>query len=325
MRKLLKLSAIFLEHASVRVEVPEDPNELEALLLRAYQAGRDRWPNVLLPEEEFIRHWTQRLPAEFEGLPLAQVIEETVLPDLYLACACLRDDDDSEALAVFEEQYIARLPALLGKPKLPEDVLDELKQTVRIQVLVGTGGSKPDLDRYRGLGTLESWIKIVASRQLGKQSTPTRFAHEEDAHAMLEALPAPEDPYFDTLKRRYFPQLVQALGEAFSSLSPDQRHLLRLHFRSRLSTTKIAALLGVNQSTSWRQIAKALEAVYAEMKRRLQERYNLSTHDFESLVNALRSQLDMSISQLLGKNDAEDDDGEEKEKEKEDKEEEEKE
>lgn len=303
MSEPFELSAIFLEHAAVRVAIPNGPGEFEGLLLCACETGRGDLQRVNLTNEEFIRHLAQRLHKKFEGAPLAQVFEKLALADLYLACACLKPDP--EALNRLDREYLTRLAELLTNSRLSQDALAEIRQLVWIQIVVGTGKSKPELAAYRGLGSLRRWIQIVASHLVRKQGAPSQVTPYEDAQAVIEGLPAPDDPEFDALKRSHLPELLEAMSGAFSTLSPKQRYLLRLHFRDRLSTIKIAQLHGVNQSTIWRDIKGALDAVHEEMKRQLQERLRLSTHDFESLVNALRSQFNLSISQILAERSAE--------------------
>lgn len=306
MKHLLRLSTIYREHASVHVAVPDDPDEFESLLLRAYETARGKWQPAVLPsegngakdQEDFTRFLAQRLHVKFAGVPLAQMLKDLALTDLYLAYACLRHEP--KALEMLDHDYLANLPTLIRDSRGSQDEINELRQMVRVQILVGPGRPKPELAEYKGTGPLRKWIQMVAAHLVRKLNAPSRrMTPREDADALIEALPAPDDPVVDALRKRHLPHILEALVHAISTLSPDQRHLLRLHFRDRLSTSKIALLYGVNQSTIWRDIKKALDAVYTEMKRNMQERLNLSTHDFTSLVNALRSQFDMSISQIL--------------------------
>ncbi len=300
MKHLLRLSTIYREHASVHVAVPDDADEFESLLLRAYEKARGQWQLEMLPsdQEDFIRFLAQRVHMKFAGVPLAQMLKELALADLYLAYACLRHEP--KALDMLDREYLANLPALSRDSRSSQDELNELRQLVRVQILVGGGSARPELAGYKGTGSLRKWIQMVAAHLARRRNAPSRrMTPREDADALIEALPAPDDPVIDSLRKRHLPQILEALIHAISTLSPEQRHLLRLHFRDRLSTSKIALLYGVNQSTIWRDIKKALDAVYTELKRHMQERLNLSTHDFVSLVNALRSQFDMSISQIL--------------------------
>jgi RNA polymerase sigma factor (sigma-70 family) len=66
-----------------------------------------------------------------------------------------------------------------------------------------------------------------------------------------------------------------AVREAFATLSPRQRYLLRLHFIDRLSTAEMGKLYSVDQSTVSRWLRSARQAVFEETKRRLMERRRL--------------------------------------------------
>jgi RNA polymerase sigma-70 factor len=63
-------------------------------------------------------------------------------------------------------------------------------------------------------------------------------------------------------------------------------------------------LFGKDQSTISRWLKDVRERVYEETKRRLQERLRLSSQEFESLMSAIQSKFDVSLSQLLGQGEA---------------------
>ncbi|WP_224365486.1 RNA polymerase subunit sigma-70 [Hyalangium versicolor] len=298
MEESLKLAVTFLEHASVRVAVPGDGVELEGVLLRAWETARGPWPQVALPAELFVKHLARHLPETSDGNPLATVLEELALADLYLACACVQQVP--EAVEAMERHCLAKLPGLMGYLKLPDAVLDDVCQMVRIQLLLGSSEAGPRLADYTGRGALLSWVRVIAVRLALKQAPPGRAAPEDGLLSALEALPSPEtDAELDLVKRRYRPMFLQAIRESFDALSSEQRHLLRLHVIDRLPTTRLGPLFGVDQSTVSRWIIRAREAVYEETKRRLKERLRLSSREFDSLTDAIDSQLDLSLSQLL--------------------------
>jgi RNA polymerase sigma-70 factor, ECF subfamily len=103
----------------------------------------------------------------------------------------------------------------------------------------------------------------------------------------------------ELIKRRYRREFRQALYEAFAELSSEQRYQLRLHFIEKLSTTEMGAMFYVNQSTVSRWLKNARRAVHEGTKRRLQERLGLSSNEFTSLLNAIESQLELSVSQVF--------------------------
>jgi len=300
MREPLKLAVTFLDDSLVRAAVPGDSAEIEGLLRRAWETGRGPWPQVVLRAEVFVPHLIQRLPEARAGSLLVPLLEQLALADLYLACACVHGVP--AAIETLERHYLAKLPALLGYLKLPAAMLDDVCQRVRIHLLLGTTDAGPRLAEYTGRGALLSWIRVIAARMAlkHKQGTSVRERPDENVLAALEALPAPGlDVEFDLIKRRYHREFRQAVREAFAALSSEQRHLLRLHLVDRLSTTEMGPLFRVNQSTISRWIKSARQAVYEETKRRLQERLGLSSHEFESLLADLESQLDLSLSQVL--------------------------
>jgi RNA polymerase sigma-70 factor, ECF subfamily len=299
MEKEPNLTKIFLEHSPVRVGMPADAAEFETQLRCAWEVGRDPWPQVALSADVFVRHLAERMPEDGAGIPLARLLEQVALGDLYLACACVHQVPAS--IEMLESHYLAKLPALLGNPKLPEMVVDDVRQAVRIHLLVGTNGSGPQIAEYKGRGALLSWIRVVAVRMTLKLGGSIReTVPDENLIAALEAMPVPgAGTEFEFVKRRHRHEFRRAMYEAFAELSGEQRYRLRLHFIDRLSTTEMGALFRVNQSTVSRWLKRARQAVHEGTKRRLQERLGLSSKEFTSLLNAIESQLDLSLSQVF--------------------------
>lgn len=281
--------------------------EIEVLLRRAWEIGHGRWPHVELPSDVFARHLSRLLPEASAESPLAPLIEQLALEDLYLACACVHGVPS--AIETLEREYLAKLPGLLGHIKLPSaTTLDDVCQMVRTHLLLPTDKAVPRIAEYTGRGALMSWIRVVAVRMALRQRASDRETPEENRLAALEALPAPgPDAEFDLIKRRYHREFRQATREAFASLPSEQRHLLRLHFIERLPTTRLGPLFGVDQSTVSRWLKSARQAVYEETKRLLKERLGLSSHDFESMLADIESRFDVSLSQVLGEEEDEED------------------
>jgi RNA polymerase sigma-70 factor len=292
------LTQVFLEHAPAHAVAPADMAAVETQLHGAWEAGRAPWPGVDLPADAFVRHLAERLPRDGVASPLALLLGQLALSDFYLACACVRGVP--EAVEMLERHYLARLPALMGHLKVPGLVLDDVLQWVRIHLLMGTTGAGPQLAEYTGRGGLLSWIRVIATRGALRQGAPLRTTPTENVIVALEALPA-EEPSVDLelFKRRYSREFRQAMYESFAALSSEQRYHLRLHFVERLSTTEMGALFRVNQSTVSRWLKSARRAVYEETKRRLRERLGLSSREFTSLVAAIESQVDLSLSQVF--------------------------
>jgi len=278
---------------------PQGNAEFESLLLRAWEAGRRRWPKVDLPAEVFIRHLTGLLPKPRAERPLASLLTQLDLEGLYLACACV--NDVPAAGEMLEQHYMAKLPGLLGYLKLSEAMLDEVCQWVRTQLLVRTPEAPPRLAEYTGRGALMIWMRVIAVRMALKQGASVREIADGNGLSAVADLPAPgEDAELALIKSRYRQEFRQAVREAFAALSDEQRYLLRLHFIEGLPTTRMGTLFGKDQSTISRWLKDARQKVYEETKRRLQERLYLSSQEFESFMSAIKSNFDVSLGQLLG-------------------------
>jgi RNA polymerase sigma-70 factor, ECF subfamily len=301
MSQVHALAATFLAHTKTRFVTPsqEDLAALDALLLRTWEEAHARWPSVMLPPERFAAHVAGCLPASSATAPLAPLVSALSLPDLYLACACLQDVP--AAHEAFERNFLARLPERLRSLKLPDAVIDEVRQRVGMKLLVASAGHAPGIGDYTGRGALMSWVVVIAGRIANKLRAQEKPAPDDDAEALFRALPGQGlDPELDVMKRRHHDAFRQAVREAASTLSDEDRHLLRLHFADRLSTYEMAPLFRVNQSTVSRWLKRVQQHVYAETRRRLQDRLGLSTEDFQSFIAFVDSQLDLTLSQLLG-------------------------
>jgi RNA polymerase sigma-70 factor len=287
----------------------QDSAKCEELVRRAWEAVRHRWKQVDLPEDVFIRHVLRLLPTVCQEYTLKSLLEKYDLEGLYLACACVNGVPN--AANALEQDYMAHLPAPLRSLRLSEAMLDEVCQKVRMHLLVGTPRGGPRLATYTGSGGLMSWMQVIATRMALKLGASVRETPDDNALAAMEDLPAPgTDPEMALLKSRYRRQFSQAVREAFAAL-PNERYLLQLHFIERLPTTKMAPLFDKDQSTISRWLKDAREAIYWETKRRLKDRLQLTTQEFESLMETIRSRFDVSLSQIL--NDQDGDEGEDEE------------
>lgn len=294
------LVATLLAHTQARLVPPTEAEAaaLEALLVRAWEDGRARWPGVALPAGRFVTHLAQRLSEAGPGGPIPALLEDLSLEELYLACACL--EGMASAHEAFERSYLAQLPAKLRGLRQPEALVDDVCQLTRVKLLVATPESAPKIGKYTGKGALLSWVVVTAVRIANKLRESGKPMPEEDPEELIKMLPGQGvDPELDTMKRRHQADFLQALHEAAVTLSAHERHLLRLHFADKLSTYELASLFRVNQSTVSRWLKSARQQVYEETLRRLKERLGLSTLGIKSFLGLVDSQLDLRISQLL--------------------------
>src|SRR5262249_40370957 len=110
-----------------------------------------------------------------------------------------------------------------------------------------------------------------------------------------------EDPELDYIKAQYRGDFASALREAFSDLSADERAMLRFYLIDKLNIAEIGSLFGKSRATIGRRIVDSREKVLEGTKRRLKERLRVPSVELDSLIAALHSQIELSLSQVLGK------------------------
>ncbi|WP_240360508.1 sigma-70 family RNA polymerase sigma factor [Pyxidicoccus caerfyrddinensis] len=292
MEQVPELVETFLSHTQVRFAPPtaKEAAALDALLVRAWEEARAQWPTVTLPVSRFVIHLAERLPPINPVGPIGPLVASLSLAELYLTCACLQGM--ASAHEAFERNYLARLPVKLRSLRQPDAMIDDVCQITRVKLLVATPESAPRIGDYTGKGALLSWVLVTAGRIASKLRASEKPAPDDSSEELLQVLPGQGiDPELDVMKRRHHEAFRQAVREAASTLSPHDRHLLRLHFANQLTTYELGSLFRVNQSTVSRWLKSARQHVYEETRSRLQERLGLSTLGFKSFLAFIGSQL----------------------------------
>ncbi|ATB38977.1 hypothetical protein CYFUS_004416 [Cystobacter fuscus] len=116
-------------------------------------------------------------------------------------------------------------------------------------------------------------------------------------------------------ERRFMDDFHQALSDVLDGLPKEQRRLLWHYYVKRLTAIELGKKIGEDQLTVSRRLELAREAVYEKTKCLLKERLPLDSTEFESLLAVIESNLDVSISQILGEMDDEDDETDDDDKE----------
>src|SRR5204863_6073946 len=79
--------------------------------------------------------------------------------ELYLVAACVAQRP--EAIAAFEKRFLAGLTTNVGRVALSHDQADELRQQLRVALLIG---EQPKIGTFRGQGPLGAWVQVCAVR-----------------------------------------------------------------------------------------------------------------------------------------------------------------
>ena len=264
-------------------------DDLQPLFDAAWTAARQAWPTVSVPRSEFAAYVAVRLPAD--EAPEA-VLARLRIADLYLACGCARGD--RAAISLFEQHVLGE--AYYLKRSDPA-VADEVIQRLRVRLLVAEDGGAPEIVKYKGSGALGGWIRTVSARMVQDLRRSERWhlqvdeAHEQDLHTT--------DPEMRHLKQQYASELAEALRQVLSELEATERNVLAMHYLDGLSSDAVAQLLRVDGSTVRRRISKLRQRILDECRALLAARLKVSVASCDSLIGALRSDLDTSIARLL--------------------------
>jgi RNA polymerase sigma-70 factor (ECF subfamily) len=268
---------------------------LEARLSELWTSGRAAWPGIDVGATDFVRHLADRLPGEG---PILELLAGVRGDDLYLACACaLRRP---RALDAFERRFLAPARGYLSRFGTGA-ALDDLLQELRAKLFVDQGSHPPRIAEYSGRGSLESWLRVVAVRcavdatQKGKQIKKMT----EDEEAADETLLGAADPELTYIKSQHKADFAAAFREAMTTLTREERTLLRLYLVDKLNIAEIGALTKIHRATVARHIAQCRERMLAETRSRLRARLGCTDSEVESMIGLLNSQLDVSIHAYL--------------------------
>jgi RNA polymerase sigma-70 factor (ECF subfamily) len=292
---VLPLSTAFL--ASWHAHSLEPSDQLEMLLLDAVEAGRRAWPGVVLADEVFVAHLGEKSCER--GGP-GEALNALRLADLFLACACVHGD--RTAIQTIECHYLSKAKPGLVRLGLADARLTDTLQGIRCKLLVpGPDGRPPAIARYAGLGRLQAWIAVVATREAlnmilrAKPDRPT----QDDPIAILAS--STTDPEMKCARAEYRGEFEASLREAVNTLSCRDLHILQLHYLEGLTTTEIGKVYRVHQTTASQWLARARARVAERTKQCLKKRVALDASAWDSMVRVVQSGLDVSISSLLGK------------------------
>lgn len=271
--------------AAARSELQALP-ALDAALEALMERARAEWPTVELPDEAFVRYLAERLPSEGDA---AKALEGMHAEDLYLACACARGD--SGAIALFEE-HIARKALATLRGGVPDEVRSQLRE----KLFVPTPKSK--ITEYSGRGPAVKWVRMVALRLSmdARKGAVREVQYEEGSDELTQLIEL--DPELKVIKDRARRELEQALRSAFTQLDQKERRLLRLHHLDGLPHGKIGTIYGTPRSTVAYWLSQAREKLLDLTRRALAERLHLHQSELDSLIQLVRSQVDLSMSLL---------------------------
>jgi RNA polymerase sigma-70 factor (ECF subfamily) len=211
-----------------------------------------------------------------------------------LAMADLAAAGDSAAIAKLERQCATTLAAVTRRFAIPGHGADDLLQTLRTKLYVPPAA----LALYNGQGSLDSWLRVIATRLFIDLTRRKDRARELPADGELE-LVAASDLSLDAVKAEYRDAVAAALVDAVRALEPGDRHLLRQHLVSNLTIDQLGTVLGIHRATAARRLSRARDDLAAKTRELLGARLRLDERELSDMLGLVMSNLDISIGKLL--------------------------
>ena len=253
--------------------------------------ARAAWPDVRLDPDQLVDFIAQRLA----GDDLAAALAGAPAADLALAAACTAQEPTAHAAF---DTVLGEVDAAGASTRSTQDLIDEVKQLLRVQLLVPRDGKPPGIAGYRGKGPLRGWVRITATRELIRhQKKRAREAPSE--RPLDEALADTDDPHLSQLKAEYRTEFASALREAIAVIDAEDRTLLRQQIVDQLSIDEIGAAFGVHRATAARWLQRARGALVTATRGRLAARLKLPVEEIDSVIRLVQSQLDASVIRYL--------------------------
>jgi len=252
----------------------------------ALQAARAAWPTLEVPDEAFARFLRMR------EIDLRAVTSATI-QDLYLACACATGVPG--ALSAFAARHRGAIAAVARSFDDSPAFADEIEQRMNEALFVDRPGTPGRIARYRGQGPLAGFVTTSVRRiAMRLSASGVRFQGEDALVRQFAEMP---DQEALLLKARYRETFNRALPIALRQLPRRDRLILRLNLVDRVSTTKLAVMYGVNQSTVSRWIERSAKTIFLAVKELICDELEVDTAELRSLLALVRSQIELTFSQ----------------------------
>jgi RNA polymerase sigma-70 factor (ECF subfamily) len=266
--------------------------DLERRLHEIVDELRRKWTGIAAPPEAFVEEIDERLREEED--PLA-ALAGLPAEELFLAWACARGD--RQAIRALDDRYLSAVGQWVAGVDSSPEFADEVRQRLSARLLVG---ETPKIADFTGSGPLAAWLRVAALRtalNLVRESKARRNA--ESAGGGLYLVQRFAEPELELIRERHRPELERAVRAGLAQLSASERHLLRLRYLDDLGLQKIGRLHRVDRTTAARWVERAREHLLAEIRRELNQSLQLTPASLDSLIAALRSQLELDVARLL--------------------------
>jgi RNA polymerase sigma-70 factor (ECF subfamily) len=253
--------------------------------------ARGEWPTVVFDERKLVTFIGERLT----GDDLATAIAAAPAGDLALAAASALGEPTA---TVAFDRVLTEVDAAGASVGATKDLVADVKQLLRMQLLVPKDGKPAGISGYRGKGPLRGWVRITATRELIRHKKK-RMRELPIEQSLDHLITSRIDPTLEAMKAEYRTEFAAALRDAIGDLGSEDRTLLVQQVVQGMSIDEIGAAFGVHRATAARWLNRARAALVAATHKRLAERLKLPVEQIDSVIRLVHSQLDASMIRYL--------------------------
>lgn len=256
-----------------------------SVVQRMYQEGLRKWPGVSLSFDAFARHCEALFGEQASS-------ERREGADLFLCCACVLGD--RAALAAFERETVPVARIAIAHVRKEREFVDETLHEVWDKLLCGP---EPKLARYGGLGPLQAWVRVTASRVALDRCRALGVATARQVELTDALAASAHSAELMLVRARYGAAFQGALRDAVADLPVRERNALRMHVCGRCNIDEIGRAYGVNRATAARWLERARKSIAKGIRASLGARaVKLTESEFISVARGLASVLDLGLA-----------------------------
>jgi RNA polymerase sigma-70 factor (ECF subfamily) len=260
------------------------------LLAEALRTAREAWPELALADDVWLPYLAQRIPS---GEQLERGLRNWHAVELYLCCACVTGS--APALTAFQRQHWTAVQTALSALKLGA-LADEVAQHLRQRLFLPDGDTPPMIAGYAGLGHLDAWLRVVATR-VARRALAQDKRHMLVGDDFLAERIAADDAGAELLRAKptYRRAFAKAFRAALAELQPRQVNLLKLRFADELGLERIAAIYRVHHTTVHRQLRALQDHLARRTRELLMRELEIGDEDCRSLIRLIQSDFGLTL------------------------------
>ncbi len=260
---------------------------LRARIGEAWRTLKDDEGDFGVDEDAFAASIQATIAAQGEA-----IYERLVLADVYLALGCLGRNDC--AVRRFLERFGDYLSHLARRDAPNSAAADDIEAELLATLFLPRKGEDVTTARlygYRGMGTLQGWLRVTARRLV------IDLIRKQKRHEGEERLERVPTPVVDAQHRLVSLDAAWRLRHIFvavvESLSPEERDLMRRYYRDGQVLREIGADLGIDTTSAYRRIAAIRTKMFKRFRSQAQSELGLGERDLKALLSDLADGLDL--------------------------------